>query len=221
MVKVYLEAGDSFVAASTVSVFGSTATETVTLQEGVRGIEIDSTIDTVNLSGSVESYTYKQKGIALEIYKDGTLVTSLASPDMNPVFNGNAVDIGYSAGVMDLGGNTITTTQTPILSEGVQNISADGSADASSQDAHFVFKAAGNYAFEISNFSAGDVLDFVDSRVSLENLDINDGEVTLVWNDGSTANNTTVTLTGVTTTEDANLYSIGSFDNVFGEGTII
>lgn len=113
MAKIYLESGDNFVAASAATIYGNTGDESVSIQAGVFGIDTDSSVERVYLAEDRSAYTYGQKGVALEVYKNGGLITTFDSPDMQPIFNGVAVDIGYSAGVMDLGGTTISTLETP------------------------------------------------------------------------------------------------------------
>jgi hypothetical protein len=72
----------------------------------------------------------------------------------------------------------------------------------------------------IANFVAGDVIDFPTANISISNPVLTDGEVILTWNDGTPANDATVTVTGISATDDANLYSVAQFDAIFGAGTI-
>ena len=70
------------------------------------------------------------------------------------------------------------------------------------------------------NTIADTIIDFATANISISNRDIADGKVILTWNDGTPDNSSTVTLTGLTTTQDADAYSVAQIDAIFGTGTI-
>ena len=73
----------------------------------------------------------------------------------------------------------------------------------------------------IENFTAGDVIDFPDSNVSIKNYDLDDGLVLLTWHDDNGTNDTTVTVNGIAASDDINLFDVSEFNTVYGAGTII
>jgi hypothetical protein len=95
-------------------------------------------------------------------------------------------------------------------------VSAAGSATASAGDVKFTF-AAGNYAYSISGFSNGDILDFPDDvAATVRNTSTTDNAIEVQWASGG--NVVLVTLTGLASDT---AYSVNSFNAAFGSGSII
>jgi hypothetical protein len=80
--------------------------------------------------------------------------------------------------------------------------------------------ASGNYNYTVANFGAGDVLNFPnDNTATVSNPVGSVGSVDVKW--ANSGNNVNVTLTGLTDAQDLAIYSLNSFNNVFGAGSII
>lgn len=77
------------------------------------------------------------------------------------------------------------------------------------------------------NFSKDDVtkndniIYFPAGSVSISNTDFADGLVILKWNDGSSLNDATVTITGLTYAQELEAYSVSQIDVLFGANTIV
>ncbi len=110
---------------------------------------------------------------------------------------------------------TPTTSQSPIFIKSTTNVAATSGADSFNM-------AVGNYTVTISGFAKGDKLNFFPaaSITVKPDVDQTDGIQTLTAVDGETFSTVTVVLTGLTATEDTNLFNVASFNNVFGAGTI-
>jgi hypothetical protein len=227
MAKIYLNGDVGYkIASNNTKVFGSSGTDSIILLAGVTGVDLDSNVDTVELASNIGGYTFSQVGIGMEVYQSGVLVTTFDSPNMNPVFADGAVDIQYSGGIMSLGGTTFVNGASPVtaVSGGSAansiTISGGGSSDAQSANITFDILSSGVYTHTINNFASGDILKFVDNNISITNTDLSDGQVTLKWNDGTSTNDSTIIISGISSTDDASLSSIGDFNTVFGAGTI-
>jgi hypothetical protein len=82
--------------------------------------------------------------------------------------------------------------------------------------------AAGNYDTELSGFVAGDKIDLPAAflaTAALTNTDATDGMFTIAGDDGN-GNVLTVNLSGVALTADAKVWSITTFNNTFGAGSL-
>jgi len=108
--------------------------------------------------------------------------------------------------------------------EDTETVDADTAAEGalSAADADVTFEIAGGdtYTQEITDFAAGDVLDFPeDNDPTVVNTDFTDGIVDVQYAFGG--NVVTIQLTGLDAAIDQQLLGVQSFDDVFGEGTII
>ena len=65
--SVYLGAGDSFTLSNAANVFGSSGSETVTVNAGVAGVVLDQNIEAVNLA-AFTGIKYLQAGSVLKVY---------------------------------------------------------------------------------------------------------------------------------------------------------
>ena len=83
--------------------------------------------------------------------------------------------------------------------------------------------ASGTYAADVINFAAGDKLNFFAgaSITVLPDTDQADGIQQISAADPSTGATATITLKGLTATQDAALFNSASVDSVFGEGTLL
>ena len=116
------------------------------------------------------------------------------------------------------GANSLTNTgEPPVTPTGNSlTVSAAGSATASAGNVKFTF-AAGNYAYSISGYSNGDILDFPDDvAATVRNTSTTDNAIEVQWASGG--NVVLVTLTGLASDT---AYSVNSFNAAFGSGSII
>jgi len=180
MAKIYLEAGDAFVAASAGTIFGSTGTESVTVQAGVTGVDMDSAVEGATFAGNFADYTFAQNGIAMSVYNtDGALVTTFNSPDQTPIFADGEVDIVYSGGTMTIGGTTL------VNGTGEETAKTDISVTS---DTAGVAGVAENFTYAIDS-SSNSVLSQLSSDVTLSGFTVGEDSLTFV----DVANGTTTT----------------------------
>ena len=83
--------------------------------------------------------------------------------------------------------------------------------------------ASGTYAALISGFAAGDKLHFFPgaSVTVLPDTNQTDGIQQLTASDPTTGATATITLSNLTSTQDATLFNVASFDTLFGTNTVI
>jgi hypothetical protein len=116
-----------------------------------------------------------------------------------------------------------TAGDAPPVSEDVvvdATTAAAGALDASDGDYTFLVSGGADYTQEVTGFDAGDVLDFpADNAPTVNNVDFTDGIVDVQYAFGGFVS--IVELTGLDAAIDQQLLGITSFDDVFGEGTII
>lgn len=119
------------------------------------------------------------------------------------------------------GGTPPTGTPTTVA------VTAAGTFDAAPQNTTFDV-ADGTFTFTVSNFAAGDVLDFRDVAGAttatfnvLSDGDQTDGQQQLQAIDPNDGSIVTVNLVGLTAAQDAALFNQGSVDAVFGTGTLL
>lgn len=200
----------------------TTGSTSFTSTFAISGIAIKNqtlTVDTNSISdidglGS-GSFTYQWKA-------DNTDISGAISPTLTLSQNEVGKTITVAVSYTDGGGTleTLTTFPTSIVQPTTVAVtSANTSYDASSDDIVFNF-ASGNYNYTISGFGVGDVLNFpVAATPTLINDVLNDGNVDVQWAGATNGVVITVTLTGLTTAQDVALYSIESFNTVFGVGS--
>jgi hypothetical protein len=122
------------------------------------------------------------------------------------------------------GGTTTPTTGTATT----QAVTGAATLDAAGSNVTFDV-ADGTFAVSISNFAAGDILDFRDVAGTatsatfnvLADADQTDGQQQFTVTDPTDASVVTVTLVGLTGVQDAGLFNQGSVDSVFGAGTLL
>jgi len=121
--KVYLGTDDSFtVSNSDVSVYGSAGNDAVTIYAETSGVILDQNIKRINLTGTSNSYAFKQTGNKINIY-DITGTTLIASVPVRGDSNGTLLSFSDGAasatltgGVMTLGGVPLSTISATTLS---------------------------------------------------------------------------------------------------------
>jgi methionine-rich copper-binding protein CopC len=184
----------------------------------------------------------------ISVYNAGGLVEAV--PVGNAVFDGNTVTVDLTTdlapgtfyyvrvaatAIEDLAGNAFagitnpldfnftTAGDAPPVGEEVTvdaTTAAAGALDASDAEYTFLVSGGATYTQEITGFEAGDVLDFpADNAPTVNNVDFTDGIVDVQYAFGGFVS--TVQLTGLDAAIDQQLLGITSFDDVFGEGTII
>jgi hypothetical protein len=138
-------------------------------------------------------------------------VTGLTDAQDGAIYSANSFKTLFGA-------SSLTNTgEPPVTPTGnALAVSAAGSATASAGDVKFTF-AAGNYAYSISGFSNGDILDFPDDvAATVRNTSTTDNAIEVQWASGG--NVVLVTLTGLASDT---AYSVNSFNAAFGSGSII
>jgi len=138
-------------------------------------------------------------------------VTGLTDAQDGAIYSANSFKTLFGA-------SSLTNTgEPPVTPTGnALAVSAAGSATASAGDVKFTF-AAGNYAYSISGFSNGDILDFPDDvAATVRNTSTTDNSIDVQWASGG--NVVLVTLTGLASDT---AYSVNSFNAAFGSGSII
>lgn len=118
MAKVYLDSGDTFTLGSAATVFGAGGTEKVLVNSGVTGVVVDQNVERVDLAAASSGYNFQQAGNTLQVYLGATLVASIplqGDADGTIVaFTNGSVSAKLTAGVMTLGGATVSTTAGPV-----------------------------------------------------------------------------------------------------------
>ena len=114
MAKVLLETGDTYVAASAATIFGSTGSETVKVQDGV-AVTLDQSVERVEFARASSAYTYKATTTGVQVLNGTTVVANVASGEKLAFTDGSAsVASTFNATTgtvaFTLGGQSVTTT---------------------------------------------------------------------------------------------------------------
>src|SRR5574343_189518 len=109
MARVYLDASDVFtVSNSSVSVYGATGTEVVTMSSSASGVVFDQNIERIIFANTRSSYTFQQAGNQLLVYSGATLLSRTPLQDDSNgtqfTFADGTVDGKISSSGMTLGG---------------------------------------------------------------------------------------------------------------------
>ena len=109
MARVYLDASDVFtVSNSSVSVYGATGTEVVTMSSSASGVVFDQNIERIIFANPRSSYTFQQAGNQLLVYSGSTLLSRTPLQDDSNgtqfTFADGTVDGKISSSGMTLGG---------------------------------------------------------------------------------------------------------------------
>jgi len=239
MAKLFLDADETYIVSSNTVVYGGTGSETI-LINGTPTVTVQSTVERVELTGNLSTYSFAVQGNQVTVKSGTTTVATITVPDTAAgqtlaFADGSAALKITGLNAATLGAAAVPTTAAAVaatLNTGdkstvsggtVGSISADGSSDASTGNKVYTF-AAGTYTYNISGFGTGDVLSFpAGNPPSVNNLSYTDSLVDLTWLSGD--GNVTVHLTGISTANDALLnYATvlnNDFNAVFGSGTLI
>jgi len=232
MARVYLDPNESYtVHNNNTYVYGTTGNEIVTLSEGFTGAVLDQNTESIILPGDLSLYTFRQAGNTINVY-DASGATLIATTPVQGdadgtvlTFNNGRASVLLSGGVMKLGGVTVSATAptqltgVPLDSGSSISISAAGTSSAANGDVSFNV-SSGTYTHNITNFSAGDKINFPEGNPpTVNNISFSDGIVDLTW--ALSGNVVTIHLTGISNANDIQLNSISDFNTVFGAGTII
>ena len=130
------------------------------------------------------------------------------------VFNVDSFNTLFGAGTISYAAAVIPTT-TASLSATV--LTGAGTAGVDTFNI-----ASGTYAATISNFANGDKLSFFTgaSLTVLPDSNQTDGIQQISAADPATGATATITLTGLTSVQDAGVFNVSSFNTIFGAGTI-
>jgi hypothetical protein len=225
--SAFLGTGASFTAASTgLRVYGGIATETLEMAQGTRAVVADQNVEAVRFEEALGRYTFQQTGNLFNVFDSASgerLLRLSVQTDADGTqcsFAGTSYSATLSGGVMRLGAWVMPSAAPgrlpPVMDVAV---SGPGSSTAASGDVRYTF-SVGSYAYTIAGFGRGDVLDFpVGADPSVSNESFTDGQVTLSW--ALSGQTVTVTLTGLASTQDAQLFAAADFNTVFGAGTVV
>jgi hypothetical protein len=235
MAKIFLDVGetDFNIGNNDVEVFGQAGSESVNILEGVTGVVLDGNVEAVTLGGNLADYEFQQQGNHVRVYSGTELLATIPvqtdDDGTQLTFGDGSYDVEFGEGaVMNIGGTDVPNEEpgpvVPPTEAATLEIGADtaaaGALDASDADYTFVVSDGASYTQEITGFAAGDVLDFpADNDPTVINESFTDGMVDVQYAFGG--NVSIVELTGLEPAVDVQLLGIQSFDDVFGEGTII
>jgi hypothetical protein len=141
-----------------------------------------------------------------------TITTAaISATSMGTLFNTAITSITNASGI----------SLTPAPTTSTINVTTAGTYILTSA-ADTVNISAGSYDATIQGFAVGDKIDLPTSFLStltLSNANSSDGSLVLQGND-ETNNVITITLTGITAAIDASIYSLASFQTIFGAGSL-
>jgi hypothetical protein len=125
-------------------------------------------------------------------------------------------------GVASLGNTSFGSTPVKIIPQPIKiPVSSAITLDGSNGLSEFDF-STGNYTATITGFKANDVLNFFNgASISVANVSGTDGNITITASDLTTGNIVKVQLTGISSAQDASIFSVASFNSTFGAGSLI
>ena len=224
-VKVFFGKDEHFVAASNgLEIFGNQGFETLIMAPDTR-TKADQNVDAVWFEAAVDSYMFQQRGNTLEVH-DRTTGLLLAIPVQGDAdgtlftFSGKSYNAKLSEGLMRLGERQVSSaTPSSLLAVVHLQVDASGNSSAMNNDLRYAF-LPGTFDYLIDGFGTRDVLDFPGgASPTISNSSFTDGRLDLIWAlDGQVI---TVTLTGLTSTQDAQLTAPEYFTKIFGNGALL
>ena len=154
MTKVILEAGDNYIAASAATIYGSTGSETVKIQDGVT-VTTDASVERIEFTRASSDYSYKATSTGVQVSYNGTVVANLATGGKVAFTNGSAAiassfDATTGTATFTLGGKAVPTTATTgtVLAPTVSNATGEAStltpSTATSSSTYSIAAAAGS-----------------------------------------------------------------------------
>ncbi|MET1756876.1 hypothetical protein ABVV53_15645 [Novosphingobium sp. RD2P27] len=122
MARIFLDANESrngFLANND-TVFGSTGTETVTINTGATNVRIEGTVEGVALANAPSTYTFLAQGNNLVVFNGGVEVARIIVQDdangTSLTFPGGQTEVRVGAGGMTIGGAAVPTgTAGPVV----------------------------------------------------------------------------------------------------------
>jgi Tol biopolymer transport system component len=219
---------------------GAAGNETIRIQSGVSNTMLDANIERIELSGSLSAYKFVYvAGTGIQIFDASNLkIATMPSlnQDMKIAFsNGTAILKQTGASDFQLGGSAISsgtatrpsnvvidTTDLSTLGAGSTTISSTNLIGNGTAGVDTFNIASGTYNATINGFAAGDKLSFFAGASITVVPDTNqtDGIQQLTAIDAGTSATTTITLTGLTETQDTGVFNVASFNTIFGAETI-
>jgi hypothetical protein len=105
----------------------------------------------------------------------------------------------------------------------ILSVTAANTNPTEASDGDFYFEIhPGLYTYSIAGFGTGDYLSFpAGNTPTLVNADFNDGEVRLVWTSAEAEGPVSIQLTGLATSDDAQLLQLSDFTALFGAGAVL
>ncbi len=236
--------GDSFaIASSGASVVGNTGSDAITIANGITGIKTDANIERIELSQNLAGYKFGVvAGTGIQVQTTaGVVVATIPSLNQTTTLvftDGSAPLIQTGGSAFSLGGLAISTAaaaavaatlnsadKSSVGASGTASVGISGagtSTDGGAAVATTYTISAGTYTHTIAGFGAGDILKLFTGATMTVSADSDnaDGIQSVSLADAATGATTTITLTGLTSAQDAGLFNQGSFNTVFGAGTI-
>ncbi|MBF0389371.1 MAG: hypothetical protein HQK71_04625 [Desulfamplus sp.] len=245
MPKIFLASGENFRVLDNANIIGKAgSSETVRIM-GTPSVTMDANIDRVEFTGNINQYTFEVSGTSVTIRSGGSAVATFGGVEniITLAFADGSAPLelkGLSSALLGTvslstlsGGSALTPSlntsdkstvgdYTPADSSISISVTSGNTTpyDASSDDVAFNF-TNGNYIYNISGFSNGDILNTLDTAaITVSNSSAADGIIDILVADSAGGTNMTIHLTGVTTAQDGAAFSQSSFINVFGPGSL-
>jgi len=250
MANLFLDKNENFPLAADANVFGQRGgMEGVTIMDGVSGVSLDANMEQIEFAQSSSEVSLQTTSNGLEVQQGGSTVVSVASmnqpadvrfADGNVTVrqtgaatfeaegaDGSKQSIGEQGASVSVPlGNQPSNVGAGTGDQGGASVTVSGGNtgpfDASGADTTYNLES-GTYTATIDGFGSGDVLDpFAGAAITVESdSDQSDGKQTVTFADSAAGTTTTLELTGLSSSEDSNLFKSSSFDTVFGEGTLV
>jgi hypothetical protein len=245
-IKTLLSNGVFTVSDNNMNVVGGTGgNEIVRVQAGITNVTLNANIERLELSNTLFNYKFIIiSGVGVEIWDTSSKIATIPSlnQDMKIAFtNGTGIlkQIGasdFQLGNAAISSGTATTPSNVVIDTtdlstvgtstnltGSTTISATNLIGTGTAGVDTFNIAGGTYNATINGFAAGDKLSFFAGAAISITPDTNqsDGIQQLTATNAATEATTTITLTGLTATQDLNVFNVNSFNSVFGAGSIL
>jgi hypothetical protein len=240
MAKAILEAGESYIAASNVTIFGSSGSETVKVRDGAV-ITTDPSIERVEFTKASTDLSFKATSTGIQVLFGTTVIANVATGEKLAFADGSAsvsTTFNPSTGVsFKIGDGVVSTTSGKVSftlntgtgeastiatgTSGIVTISGAGTKTATTgADTYKLAAATSSYEVTISggfNYASDKILvptgSTTPSAIASTTNNVTDGKVDLTW--ASNGNLITIHLIGVDATTEAALQA-NAVASVFG-----
>jgi hypothetical protein len=222
---------------------GAKGNEVVRIQSGITDTMLNANIERLELSSALFNYKFiAVSGVGIEILDSSNskiaTIPSLNQDTKIAFSNGTAILKQTGASNFQLGNSVISNIAATTLSNatldtsdlssisgflgGSTTINAANLIGTGTAGVDTFNIAAGTYNATINGFAAGDKLNVFSGASVTVTSDTNqtDGIQAFTVDDLVTGIKASITLTGLTTEQDAGVFNVSSFNTVFGEGTI-